>query len=171
MFFGAILPERRQLPTGKVWQRSIRPNLAVRMRIARAHHLAAVLEDLHVINPWNFPKRAVLFDPAVHDGAQFRDAHSRNSEIMARRKTHHAADSLLHSPNKQAARIKLELPDVRQHRRVIVIKSVRFRITWRLRSARALITRAQIAVRIERDRRRSYELFHFPLPRPPHPMG
>src|SRR5258706_390890 len=95
MFLSAIIPERRQLSTRKVWQRSIRPNLAVRMRIARAHHLAAIFENLHVIDPRNLPKRDILLDPGIHDSAQLREAHSRNCEIVPRRKTHHAADSLL----------------------------------------------------------------------------
>src|SRR6266403_589936 len=95
MFLRVILPERRQLPSGKVWQRSIRPNLAVRMRIARAHHLAAIFENLHVIDPRNFAERDILLDPGIHDSAQLREAHSWNGEIVPRRKTHHAADSLL----------------------------------------------------------------------------
>src|SRR5713226_7901472 len=99
MPFGAILPEGRQLPGWKVRKRSIRPNLAVRVGIASAHHLAAIFEDLHVANPGNLPERGVLLDPAIHDSAHFLEAHSRHGEIVPGRKTHHAADSLLRLSN------------------------------------------------------------------------
>src|SRR5258708_24987580 len=53
MFPGTILAERHELAGRKIWQRSIRPDLAVRVRIAGAQQLAAIFENLHVINPGN----------------------------------------------------------------------------------------------------------------------
>src|SRR5260370_2971497 len=141
------------------------------MRIARAHHYAAILENLHVTNPGNLSERGVLLDPAVHDSAQFLRVHSRNREIGARRKTQLPADSLLCLSHQQASRIKLDRRDLRQHRGVIVFKNVGFLILRRLCSARAPVSRAQIAVGIESDSRRLLKLLHSSLPRTLRPMG
>ena len=46
-----------------------RPDLAVGMRVARAHHRAAVLEDRRVCHPRHRGQRAVLADPRVDDRA------------------------------------------------------------------------------------------------------
>src|SRR5260370_41205168 len=119
------------------------------MRIARAQHYAGILENLHVTNPGNLSERGVLLDPAVHDSAQFLRVHSRNCEIVARRKTHHAADSLLCLSHQQASRIKLDRRDLRQHRGVIVFKNVGFLILRWLCSARAPVSWSQITIRIE----------------------
>ncbi len=42
------------------------PDLAVRVRVARAHHRAAVLEDLHVADPGAAGQLGVLLGPDVH---------------------------------------------------------------------------------------------------------
>src|SRR5229473_2142507 len=107
-FFDLILTEGRQLPSGKIWQRSIRPNLAVWVRIAGAQQLATIFEDLYVVNPRDLCECGVLLGPAVNDSAQFRDTRPCNREIMPRRKTHHAANSLLGLPYQQASRIKFD---------------------------------------------------------------
>src|SRR5438128_12004293 len=130
MFSGVVFLEGRQLPRGEVWQRSIRPNLAVRVWIARAHHLAAILENLHVVNPGNLPKCAVLLDPSIHDSAQFLDAHLRHGEIVSRRKTHHPANPLLCFSYQQSGRIKLDSGSVRPDGLVSVVKNVTLLI-WR----------------------------------------
>ena len=116
-------------------------------------------------NPRNLPECGVLLDPPVHDSGQFLQAHSRNSEIVTRRKTHHPADSLLCRSHQQAHRINLERRNLRQHRGVIVVKNVGFRIPRRLCSARAPIPRAQITAGIESDRARFLKLLHSPQPR------
>ncbi len=95
MFFSMIFLDRHQLSGRKIRQRSVRPDLTVRVRITRAQQLATIFENLHVVNPWNFSECGVLFAPAVNDSAQLRDGHSCNGEVVARRKTHHPADSLL----------------------------------------------------------------------------
>jgi len=41
------------------------------------HHLAAIFENLHVVNQGICPSAEKLFDPAIHDSAQFQEAHSR----------------------------------------------------------------------------------------------
>src|ERR1700746_1251658 len=130
------------------------------MRITRTHHLPTILENLHVANPWNSSERGVLLDPGIHDSAQFREAHSWNGKIMPRRKTQHAADSPLRLSLQQAAQIKLQGRDFRQHRGVIIAKNVGFRIPRSLGAARALVARTQIAVGIESERGRLMNLFH-----------
>src|SRR5204863_8829779 len=95
-------------------------------------------------NPGNLPECGVLLDPAIHDPPQFLRAHSGNCEIVTRRKTHHAADSLLTVSHESAGRIKTERRAVPPHRAVIVAKNVGLRIPRRLRSARASISWAQV---------------------------
>src|SRR5579885_2224410 len=42
---------RQELATGHLRHRTCCPNLAMRMRVARPHHLAAILENLHMADP------------------------------------------------------------------------------------------------------------------------
>jgi hypothetical protein len=64
----------------------------------------------------------------------------------------------------------LERRDIRQHCGVIVVKNVCLRIRRRLCSARAPISRAQIAVGIESDRGKCLKLLHSSQPRALCPM-
>src|SRR5260370_1198105 len=110
-------------------------------------------------------------DVALAQDARFLRGHSRNCEIVAGSKTHHAADSLLCLSHQQASRIKLDRRDLRQHRGVIVFKNVGFLILRCLCSARAPVSWAQIAIRIETDSWRLLKLLHSSLPRTLRPMG
>ncbi len=78
-----------------VRQCGVGPNLAMRMRIAGAHHDAAVLEDLNVIHPGDAAQLLVLLRPYVYNVAHFARGHARNREIVSRRKTYDAADAAL----------------------------------------------------------------------------
>jgi hypothetical protein len=89
-----------------------------------------------------------LLHPAVYDSAQFPRAHARDGEIVPRRKTHHAADSALGLCDEQADPVKFVSRNIWQHRGVIVVKKVGFRVRRRLRAARAPISRAQITIGI-----------------------
>jgi hypothetical protein len=142
----------------------------VRVGITRPHHLATIFENLHVTNPGNLPKRGVLLDPTIHDPAQFLEAHSWNGQIVTRRKTHHAADALLCLSNEQATGIEVERRELRQHRRVIVVKNVGLRIRGRLRSSCAPISGTQVTVGIERSCGRRLKLLYSSQPRTLGPM-
>src|SRR5436305_4581873 len=71
------------------------PNLAMRMRIARAHHFAAVFKYLDVLNVWHGRKLHELCGPCANHVFNFRYAHARDRQVMPRRKAHHATDSRL----------------------------------------------------------------------------
>ena len=67
----------------------------MRMRIARAHHGAAVLENLDMADEVERSQFAELFDPCIHDGFDLCRSHGSQSEVVARRKADHPADSRL----------------------------------------------------------------------------
>ena len=71
------------------------PNLTVRMRIAATHHLAAVFEDLDVIDEWQGADLSDLVDPDINDGANIFDLHARESQVVTRRKAHYLANATL----------------------------------------------------------------------------
>ena len=71
------------------------PDLAVRMGIARPHHLPAILEDLDIIDKRQTTDLPILFRPGADDLEQFRLFHPRESEVMARRETDDAAQTRL----------------------------------------------------------------------------
>jgi hypothetical protein len=49
------------------WERAGGPDLAVRVRIARAHHRPAVFEDLHMLNARVIAKFPKLISPSAND--------------------------------------------------------------------------------------------------------
>ena len=66
------LRQRRLLLCRLIRQRSVRPDLSVRMRIARAHHRAAIFKDQYGIDPVLAPQRLILLGPHIHNRAQSR---------------------------------------------------------------------------------------------------
>src|ERR1700758_2539316 len=94
------------LALGKIGQLGIRPNLAVRMRIAGAHNLTPVFENLHMANPGNGTEFAVLFRPDLNHAADFLHFHSRDGQVMAWRETNYATDSSLRATDDQAVLIQ-----------------------------------------------------------------
>ncbi len=87
MFFCAIAAKGFVFARRKVRQRSSCPDLAMRVRVAGAHQLAAVFENLDMANPGKVRERRKLIGPSVNHSPQFAKAHPRDGEIMPRRKT------------------------------------------------------------------------------------
>src|SRR5438045_3746620 len=79
------------------------PDLTMRMGIAGSHHGAAVLEYLNVIDPIEFAEFGILLCPGVNDSSYLYGVHSRQREIMTRRKAHYPADARLSPSNNQTA--------------------------------------------------------------------
>jgi hypothetical protein len=69
------------------------PDLAMRMGVAGAHHRAAILENLHVIDVVARAKLHKLSGPGIYDGAYVGRLHHRECQVMFGRKTEDAADS------------------------------------------------------------------------------
>ena len=72
-----------------------RPDLTVRMRIARTHLLAAVFEDLHMADARICAELRVLLGPCLDDVLQRREWELAEAQIMAWRITNNPADSVL----------------------------------------------------------------------------
>ena len=58
-----------------------------------AHHCAAVLKNLNVIDPRNIGQIPNLFHPGIYDLADLRFGHDGQRKIMALVETHHATNS------------------------------------------------------------------------------
>src|SRR5919109_1352121 len=78
-----------------------RPDLSVRVGIACAHHLATVLENLHVLDTGCARNRARLVGPDIDYMANVDDWHHREREIVARREADDAADTGLAGGDEQ----------------------------------------------------------------------
>ena len=72
-----------------------RPDLAVRVRIARAHHRAAVLEYLHVVDPGKLTECCGLFGPGVDHAGDIRHGHPREREGVVGVEAEDAAEAPL----------------------------------------------------------------------------
>src|SRR5207237_9822888 len=90
-----VVALRELLALRKIGHFGIGPNLAMGMRIARSHHCAPVFEDLDMTNPRDRTEFAVLLCPDVNHPTDFFHLHSRNSQIMSRRRAKHATGPAL----------------------------------------------------------------------------
>src|SRR5580692_1662339 len=88
-----VIALRVLLLSGFVRQGAGSPDLAVGMRIARAHHRATILENLYVADEIVFSEIGELLPPHLDDSNDFRLRHSGKGQIMPRRKTSHTTDS------------------------------------------------------------------------------
>src|SRR6185369_16406914 len=78
---------------GFVRNRLVGPYLAVRVRIAAAHHLAAIFEDLDVLELRVGTQFDVLVCPKVDYTRDFLDAHSGECQVMSGGETQYSASS------------------------------------------------------------------------------
>src|SRR4051812_5591188 len=76
-----------------VWNAGAGPDLAMRMWIARTHHSSAVFEYLHIPDPCQLHQFPPLFCPLINNSTYGGNIHGRQSEIVARREAHYAADT------------------------------------------------------------------------------
>ena len=80
----------------------------MRMRIAGAHHLAAILKNLNMLDTGDGCQFASLDDPGANDFFDFGCPHSRQGQVVARQEAHHSADATLGLRNQQAFILKVE---------------------------------------------------------------
>src|SRR5713226_8487483 len=112
-------------PRRNIGQRRIRPNLAMRMRIAGPHQRPAILENLHVLHPIDFPETAKFGSPDANHLANFCQRHAWNRQIMPRREADHPASAALGTRHEQARLIDFKRRNVRQQRCVVVFEDKR----------------------------------------------
>src|SRR5215467_10539719 len=98
MSFCAISLERFILASRKIRKCGVRPNLAMRMRIAGTHEFTPVFKDLDVAHPGDLRERTKLLIPGLNHAAQLLGVHSRNGQIVTWRKTQDTADALVRLP-------------------------------------------------------------------------
>ena len=65
-------------------QTMARPDLTVRMRIARPHHHPSILENLHRVDEREGAELPPLFSPGLNHTCNIRDHHTRQRQVMAR---------------------------------------------------------------------------------------
>jgi len=105
------------------------------MRVRRAHHLPAVLEDLHVADPRVGEQLGVLLGPDVDHALDRVRRQVAQAEVVARRVAHDAARPIL------AVTFRNERGEVvREHERAVVVPVAH--------AAGALVARAEIAGRV-----------------------
>ncbi len=69
------------------------PDLAVRVRIACAHHLTAIFEDLNISHPRHRSELFILLTPGLDHLFDRLIGHTGNRQVMQRRKTQHSRDT------------------------------------------------------------------------------
>jgi hypothetical protein len=92
------------------------------MRIARAHHCAAIFEDLYVPDPRQRTEIAALFHPRVNDHANLFGSHARYRQVVPWREADYSADPSLRARDNQPAFFKFAIGHVRQQRWKIVVE-------------------------------------------------
>src|SRR5882672_1532850 len=85
----------------------VRPYLAMRMGITRAHHGPPVFEYLDSVDEGQRSKLKILFDPDVDDLAYVGKVNARNSQIMTRGETDHTAHPALTLSNEETRLVEL----------------------------------------------------------------
>src|SRR5258708_5179583 len=119
----------------------------MRMRIARAHHLAAVLENLHVADSGDQGKLRELRSPRADDLFDFGQAHAGQRQIVPRREAHDAADARLALGYQQALVLNIQVPWGRIffQRGEVILEDKCGKVLRIARPTRALIARTKIA--------------------------
>src|ERR1700690_254043 len=114
------------------------------MRIARAHHRAAILENLDVSNPGNARERFEFTGPHIDNLAHSPESHPRDAEVMARRETNHAANPGLRAGHEQSRLVYFASVGLRKKRRVVVVKNESTRVIGIFGAAGSRVAGTQI---------------------------
>ena len=147
------------------------PDLAMRVRVAAAHHRALVLEDLHVRDPRLLAEARDFVRPGVHHGPDLAVAHARQREVVPRREAEHAADPGLGLAAQERLAVGRGHLDGGAQRGEIVVEGERARVGRIALALGAPVARTERAVRVVgRELVRSHRLRLSP-PRPVQPPG
>src|SRR5579864_2294972 len=122
------------------------------MGIARSHHGAAVLEDLHVVDGLQAAQLAKLFHPGMDDGFDRFRRHGRQRKIVSRRKTDYSAKARLALRHQQSESFHIEAFALRsrfQSREIVVENKGRF-VPRIPNAAHTSVSRTEVAARVVR---------------------
>ena len=146
------------------------------MRIAGAHHVAAVLEHQRVLRPPGGRDRRTFVDPDVDDFADRGGLHARERQIVARRKADHSADAAFGGAQSGAPRWVPERDAgagwlaVRQEGGKIVVERERRRVVRISDAVRARVAGTEVAGRVVGRRLHARRRIDLSLPRPIGPL-
>ena len=125
----------------------------MRMRIARPHHLAAILKDLYGIDPVQRSEFEVLPGPCVDHASNLGDAHASYGEAVIGEEADDPADASLRVRDKQFFLVVFKSLNIRLQCGEIIVENECALVLGIADSPGARITRTQIAIRIVGDRR------------------
>jgi hypothetical protein len=143
------------------------------MRVARAHHRTAILEDLHIPDEGQRSQFFILLRPYIDDSRNCRDIHLRQRQVVARRKANDATDAAFASGVQQrrhsAAGFSVagSIPagrNIRQQRREVICKHKCMFILRVDRAIRSGVAGTEVARRIVGWTLLVRRLFDLPLP-------
>ena len=140
------------------------PYLTMRVRIAGAHHRAAVLEDLHIVEFRLAAELGVLLDPGIDDEADGGEFHARDGEAVVGMEAEDAAPASLLFRVEKRRGVGGRCGRVGQEGGVVVVENEYAFITRRKMSAGALVSWAEIAFRVVVDAGESRGWIDFSLP-------
>ena len=119
------------------------PDLAVRMRIAGAHHGPAILKDLHVLDRVHSANLDILRRPRIHHRANLLARHAGQGQAVVGMKAKHLAQPARgFGLEQRRIRCLYQRWRIRQQRRVIIHKRKNPLVCRVYGSTRALIPRA-----------------------------
>src|SRR5215472_8752422 len=136
------------------------------MRVACAHDRAAILKNLHMLDPGNGFQLPVLVNPDIQDASYLVRRHQREREIVPFGEANHAADSVLRSCNHQAMIVDYVHWSIRPERRKIVVENESAFVAWVARSCGTGISGTEIALQVVSGRLGPGSIFNLSLPRP-----
>ena len=150
-----------------------RPDLAMRMGIARAHRRTSILEDLHVVDFGHLRQFLELSCPGTDHGFYLFPLHGGQREVMARGEADHSAQARFALGDQQSPIFQVEAvvayPGLK--RREVVLEDECAGVTRIEHSADPGISRTEIASRVILGLVFSGNCFDLPLPWPARPMG
>ena len=111
--------------SGIIRNRLVSPDLTVRMRIAGAHHLSPILEDLNVVDPIDCAEFPVLVGPNTYDPRYVIKFHIGNCEIVTRGEADYSTDPLFCLGSNNPAGIDHTRDHVWHQGRIVIIENER----------------------------------------------
>src|ERR1700687_314605 len=153
---------------GDIWNRVGGPDLAVRMRIAGAHHRTAVFEDLHVIDLGYLSQLLELDGPGMNHILDVLRCHGGEGKVVARQEADYPAKAGLTFGDQQSAVLYVEavVADARFKSREVVIKNEGAGVAWIKDPADPGISGAKVAGGVIFGLMLGRSFFNLPLPRP-----
>src|SRR5579883_158817 len=143
-----ILALMEEFFRGLIRERFGGPDLAVRMRIARAHERSAVFENLHAGCRGRGAEFGRFLGLGADHGANFFDREIGQGEMVLRTKAENAATASFRSGDQQAAFVQLTGSGIRSERGIVVVEDENAVVARVDIAASASVAWAHIALRV-----------------------